>query len=51
MRILYSKSPEITLPKASRFSGLVISGLFSLIEITGFDRGCCIETKKTIRKL
>lgn len=39
------RRPAIMLPQASRFSGLMTAGLFSLIGEIELNRGCPIETK------
>lgn len=44
-------SPAMMLPHASRLSGLITAGLFSLIGESGLNRGWPMGTKKTTRKL
>lgn len=43
--------PAMMLPQARRLIGLIIKGLFSLIGLSGLNRGCFIDTKKIIRRL
>jgi len=44
-------NPAMILPHASRLSGLISAGLFSLIGERGLNRGWPIGTKNTTRKL
>lgn len=51
MMTWFNKRPAMMLPKASRLIGLIIVGLFSLIEETEGKRGCCNDAKKITRRL
>lgn len=44
-------SPAMILPHASRLSGLITAGLFSLMGESGLNRGWPMGTKKITRKL
>lgn len=44
-------SPAMILPHASRLSGLITAGLFSLMGERGLNRGWPMGTKKITRKL